>query len=366
MSLKKDKFKIIDKKYMRLAINLAKNQKNNTGQNPSVGCVIVKNQNIISYGVTNFNGRPHAETIALNKSRKYNKDSTVYLSLEPCSHYGKTPPCTLSLINSKVKKVYFSKNDSDKRSKSKAKTILNSNNIKCKSGLLIKDSKILYKEYDYIRKFKLPYVTGKIACFKNNYIYNNKQSITNRHSKSVSHLLRSQHDAILTSYKTINKDNPKLTCRLPGLENKSPKRIIIDVNLKINLKSYVIKNSHFPKTIIIHNSYNKLKISKLKKLGVKLIYIKTLNDNYFDLRKILKLIYKLNLHKIIVEFGRELTSKMLLKNLYNEFYLFKSDRIISANKGLNISKITNKLNKNYKKKTNLNTYLEKDTILHYC
>ena len=105
MSLKKDNFNNFDKRFMKLAFNLAINQKGLTGINPSVGCVIVKNKKIVSFGVTNISGRPHAETIALNRNIKENIGSTVYLTLEPCSHYGETPPCTKALIKSRVKKV---------------------------------------------------------------------------------------------------------------------------------------------------------------------------------------------------------------------------------------------------------------------
>ena len=108
MSSKKNKFNQEDKGFMNLAINLAMNQKGLTGINPSVGCVIVKNKEIVSYGVTNINGRPHAETIALNKNRKKNIGSTVYLTLEPCSHYGKTPPCTNIIQKRGIKKVFYS------------------------------------------------------------------------------------------------------------------------------------------------------------------------------------------------------------------------------------------------------------------
>ena len=365
MSLKKDNLNSFDKKHMQLAINLAKNQKNNTGQNPSVGCVIVKNRKIVSFSNTNDNGRPHAETIALKHDKKNNKGSTVYLSLEPCSHYGKTPPCTNALIKSEVKKVYFSKNDSDERSKFKAIKILKNHKILTKSGILKSETNSLYKEYDYVRKNKLPYVVGKIACFKNNYIYNNNLSITNNHSKSVSHLLRSQNDAILTSYKTINKDNPKLTCRLSGLENKSPKRVILDVGLKIKMKSFVIKNAKFPKTIIIHNSNKKKKISKLKKLGVKMINLNISKNSHFNLVDVLKKLHKINIHKVLVEVGKDLTNQMISCNFYNEFYLFKSSRYLNPKDGINISKIIRKLNKKYKKIINLNTYLDKDNIIHY-
>ena len=115
MSTKRDNFQLSDKKLMQLAISLAENQKYFTGTNPSVGCVITRNNKIISYGVTGKNGRPHAEINAINKNKyKDLYNSSMYVSLEPCTHYGKTPPCTNTLIKKKFKKVFFSHTDEDK------------------------------------------------------------------------------------------------------------------------------------------------------------------------------------------------------------------------------------------------------------
>ena len=111
MSLKKDSFSSFDKKNMRFAINLAKNQNGLTGTNPSVGCVIVKNKKIISYGVTNLNGRPHAETIELNACKKNSSKSLMYITLEPCSHFGKTPPCCNLIIKHKIPHVVIGTKD---------------------------------------------------------------------------------------------------------------------------------------------------------------------------------------------------------------------------------------------------------------
>ena len=125
MSTKKDNFQLSDKKLMKLAISLAENQKYLTGTNPSVGCVITKNNKIISYGVTGTNGRPHAEINAINKKKfKDLNNSSIYVSLEPCTHYGRTPPCTNTLIKNKFKNVFFSHTDEDMRTKNTAKNIL--------------------------------------------------------------------------------------------------------------------------------------------------------------------------------------------------------------------------------------------------
>ena len=117
---KKDKFSIKDKFYMKLALDLARARKGLTGENPSVGCLIVKNDNIISIGQTGYNGRPHAETNAINDSFESLFGTKMYVTLEPCNHYGKTPPCTKRIINSGIKEVIYSINDIDKKVKGKS------------------------------------------------------------------------------------------------------------------------------------------------------------------------------------------------------------------------------------------------------
>jgi len=365
MSLKKDRTNSFDNKFMKFAINLANNQKGLTGTNPSVGCVIVKDKKIISYGVTSLNGRPHAETIALNRCKNNSSESAMYVTLEPCSHYGKTPPCTNVIIKSKVKKVYYSVEDSDLRSFNNSKRILKSKKITVKSGLLQSYAKRFYKNYDYVRKHKMPYVTGKLACASNFYILKNKKPITNEHSRKVSHLLRYYNQGILTSYKTINSDNPKLNCRIKGLEKFSPTRLIIDKNLKVKMKSYIINNSNNHNTIIFHSSRNKKKINNLKYKKIKLIYLKLNNYGNIDLKTIFKKIYDLGIHNVLVECGRILTNDILKKKLFNEFYLFRSSKKLINNGSINVKNINKNLNFIFKSKKNVNTYLDKDTLLHY-
>ena len=364
MSLKKDNYKSSDKKIMNFAINLAENNKYITGTNPSVGCVIVKNNKILSFATTNYGGRPHAESIALNKNRS-NKGTSLYSTLEPCSHHGVTPPCTNAIIKNKVKRVYYSIEDKDLRTFNKTKKILKSKKIVAISGLQKQKVKSLYNEYNYIRSKKAPYIIGKIASSSNLNILRNSSPITNEHSRSVSHILRFQNHAILTSYKTINTDNPKLTCRLNGLEKFSPTVVVIDKNLKIKTNSYVIKNSTKSKLIIFHCSKNISKIKLLKNRGVMLISQNVNNSQNFNLRKITQKLYTLGLHRLLVETGKDLMTNFLIENLLNEFYFFKSDKIISNRDKINISSLVKMINKNYKNKKKINTYLDKDILTHY-
>ena len=259
MSSKKDKFNRKDTFYMSLALNLARQRKGLTGSNPSVGCIIVKNDQIISYGQTGIYGYPHAEQNAIKNCKRNLIDSSIYVSLEPCSHYGKTPPCTNQIIKSKIKKVYFSINDVDFRSSDKAKKILNKKKIIVRKFLLKKQALKFYKNYFFSKKKDLPYVVGKIACSKDNYINTKNKIITNEESRKVSHLLRYKNQGILITSKTLNSDNSRLTCRINGLEKFSPKRFILDKFLKTNKKSYIVNSAKNINTYFFYTKGNKKK-----------------------------------------------------------------------------------------------------------
>ena len=241
MSLRKDKSSEKNKAFMRLALELANQNKGLTGLNPSVGCVVTYKDEIISYGKTDINGRPHAELVALKNNKINFKNSNMYVTLEPCIHYGKTPPCTNIIIKKKIKLVNYSIEDFDKRTAKKTKGVLKKNNIMAKIGLIKNEANQFYKDYKFSKFNNIPYVTGKLAVSKNNRIYLFKKKITNEHSHKVSHLLRYRNQAILTSYKTINSDNPNLNCRIQGLEKFSPVKFIIDKDLKTKINSKILK-----------------------------------------------------------------------------------------------------------------------------
>tara|TARA_B100001063_G_scaffold108874_1_gene101570 strand:+ start:152 stop:1258 length:1107 start_codon:yes stop_codon:yes gene_type:complete len=366
MSTKKDKFSSKDKRFMRLAINLARARKGLTGMNPSVGCVIVKNDKIISVGQTGFNGRPHAETNAIKNSFQNLIGSKMYVTLEPCNHYGKTPPCTKSIINSGINKVYYSINDIDQKVKGKSFRILTQKNIQVKKGLLKKEALDLYESYIVNRKKKLPYVTAKIAISKNKLIYSKGiKRITDLTSDKLSHYLRFKNDAIMISSKTLNIDNPKLNCRLKGFENFSPIRVIIDKNLSINLKNYIFKSAKKNNTIIFHNSLNYSKIKILKKKGINLIKLRLDNTKNFNLRIILKKLYMKGIRNLLVEGGDKFTKNLLKERLINCFYLFKSPKNLPKNKNSILFTSQGILEKVFNPKFKFTTKLAKDNITIY-
>jgi diaminohydroxyphosphoribosylaminopyrimidine deaminase / 5-amino-6-(5-phosphoribosylamino)uracil reductase len=366
MSTKKVKFSNKDVKYMSLALDLAKARHGLTGKNPSVGCVIVKSDKIISVGQTGYNGRPHAEDNAIKNSIENLEKSKMYVSLEPCNHYGQTPPCTKKIINSKISEVIYSIEDIDKKVKGKSFKILKSKKINVKKGLLKKEIINFYNPYFFNRKNKRPYVTGKIAISKNNLIYSKgTKKISDIHSDKLTHFLRYKNDSLLISYKTLNKDNPKLDCRLQGLSKFSPKRIILDNYLKTKTNSYIFRTSNKNNTVIFYRNANKKKIAIFKKKGIKLIKSDLINNEYFDFKLILKKLYILGCRNLLVEGGNDLSKNIIKNKLFNQFYIFKSQKNLSklvTYKDFNCFK---HLSQNYKSRSKINTKLGKDLITLY-
>ena len=366
MSTRKDKFSKKDKKYMSLALTLASARHGLTGENPSVGCIIVKNDEIISIGQTGYNGRPHAEYSAIKNSNEILDGSTMYVTLEPCNHDGQTPPCTKEIIRNKIGKVIYSLEDVDKRVKGKSFKILKSKNLIVKKGLLKKEIKDFYKPYFFNRKNRMPYVTGKIAISKNNLIYSKgAKRITDVYSDKLSHFLRYKNDSLMISYKTLNIDNPKLNCRLEGLNKFSPKRIILDNNLLMNTSSYIFRTADKNNTIVFYNKADRTKVSIFKKKGIHLIWSNLLKNENLDIKLILKKLYILGCRNLLVEGGNDLSKYFIKNKLFNQFYLFKSSKNLSKLVTYNEFNCFKDLSQKYKKKKKINSLLGKDSITLY-
>jgi diaminohydroxyphosphoribosylaminopyrimidine deaminase / 5-amino-6-(5-phosphoribosylamino)uracil reductase len=366
MSTKKDKFSREDRTFMELALNLARARYGLTGLNPSVGCVIVKDNEIISIGQTGYGGAPHAEYNAVKNSNTNLKGSKMYVTLEPCNHYGKTPPCTNLIIKKKIQEVFYSIEDIDKKVKGKSFRILKSKKIIVKRGLLRNKISSFYSTYFYNRLNKLPFVTGKIATSKDNLIYSEgTKKITDIGSDKLTHFLRYKNDSIMITHKTLNKDNPKLNCRLHGLSRFSPKRVILDNNLDIKTSSYIFKTANKHNTIVFYNSADRKKIILFKKKGIHLIKSKLIKNKYFDLKVVLKKLYNIGCRNILIEGGNVLSGSFLKNKLFNQFYLFKSNKILTKSapyKDFNHIKF---LIQNYKIRSKIKTLLSKDKITLY-
>ena len=343
--------------FLRLAFNLAKINLGKTGLNPSVGCVVVKNNSVISSGYTSNNGRPHAEFNALNSKKNF-KDSDLYVTMEPCTHYGLTPPCTNIISKKGIKRVYFSFYDTDSRTSKKIKKKLAKKKIKAYQ-ISNKNYQNFYQSYFLSKRNITPFVDAKIAISKDYFTIDKRTKwITNYLSRNRTHLIRSEYDAILSTSKTINKDNSLLNCRLNGFNNNKPDLIIIDLKLNLKNNLNIFKNINKRKIIVVTAKLNSKKISFLKKKGIKIVCIESLTSkkDFISLFKILK---KYAYSRILIESGLVLLNKLLKYGLIYNLYIFQSTFKLEKNGRNNIS---NRFIKRIKLKNMINVNLNGDRL----
>ena len=315
-----------DKTFLLLAHKLAKDKFGYTFPNPSVGCLIVKNNKIISIGATASEGRPHAEEVALKKAGKDSIGSTMYVTLEPCNHKSLNGSCTDQIIKSGIKSIYIAESDPDPRTHNKSIKKLKKNKIKVYIGMTREKTISLNKFFFKSFKNKRPYIKIKMAISNDKKIawedYSSKW-ISNAKSREFAHQIRKNSQAILTSVKTIIKDNPNFTARKKNKIIKYLPIIIIDSSLKIPINSKILKNIS-KKRIIIFTSKNNKKSKYLKKIGCKIIFMKKNNKSQMNLKNLFNKIYKLEIRDILIEAGVILFTQLINNNLFDEIHIFKA------------------------------------------
>ena len=321
--------------YLDLAYQLAEKNLGKTGLNPSVGAIVVKDDSVISSGVTSSRGRPHAEFNALSKLKNC-AGASLYTSLEPCVHYGMTPPCTEIISKKKIKKVYFGSYDPDIRSFKKAKSILKKKGIYAKK-IKSNNYKNFYRSYFINKKLNIPFISAKVALSNDFFSINRKKKwITNESSRKIVHLLRSRYDCILSTSKTINLDNSLLNCRIDGLDKFKPDLFIIDLNLKLKKNLLLNKIINKRKTYIITNISNIKRVSFYRKKGYKFVFVNSLKDKK-DFISLYKKIYKLGYSRVLLETGLIFLGTAIKNKLINNLYLFKSNQNLRKTGKNNIS-----------------------------
>jgi diaminohydroxyphosphoribosylaminopyrimidine deaminase/5-amino-6-(5-phosphoribosylamino)uracil reductase len=230
---------------MARAISLSRRHLGLTGTNPSVGCVIVKNGKVVGEAVTAPGGRPHAETQALEAAGEAARGATAYVTLEPCSHYGKTPPCANALAAAGVARVVVSVTDPDPRVSGRGLGILREAGIQVETGLLEEEGRRALAGYLMRQTNGRPYVTLKLAVSADGMLGRRGEevAITGPEVREEVHRLRAESDAILVGIGTVLADDPELTVRIPGLEGRSPDRIVLDRRLELPVTSKLVQTA---------------------------------------------------------------------------------------------------------------------------
>ena len=323
----------IDYRFLKFAISLGYRNLGSTWPNPSVGCVIVKNNHIVGVGNTAYKGRPHAEKIALDQAKSNAIDSTVYLTLEPCSHFGKTNPCTSELIKAKVKRVVCPLKDPDPRVNGKGFELLRKNGIEVdNSPLLLKELKDLNEGFITSIEKKRPHITLKLAVSLNGKIATkeNKSSwISGKKSRIFVQMIRSKHDAILIGTKTALWDNPRLNLRDQFKNLSQPVKIILDKNLKLLERIDLNRSITNNKLFLVHDiKLKKKKTESLKVKGINTLGVSTLENGYLDLIDLFKKLSKLGLTRVLVEGGGKLATSLMEGKLVDKLILITAGIIL--------------------------------------
>lgn len=306
------------------AIRLGYRNLGNTGPNPSVGCVIVKNNQIIGRGFTADGGRPHAEVTALAQAGAEARGATVYVTLEPCAHHGNTPPCAQALIQAGVAEVIFALQDPDTRVNGKGAEMLRDAGIKVQSGLCADEARELHAGFISRITLGRPYITLKLATSRDEKIAGGEsQWITNERSRAYAHKLRAESDAIMVGSNTVITDNPELTCRLAGLEGRSPVRMILDRTGRI-LKESKVFSGETPTWVFAEEGAKILQASD----NTRIFYTCPQDGGILPLREVCQIAGNHGINRLLVEGGSQLAASFLSEQLVDAVHWLQSPNII--------------------------------------
>ena len=323
-----------DMRYMAGALALAERGLGAVWPNPAVGCVLVRAGRVVGRGWTQPGGRPHAESEALTRAGAAAEGATAYVTLEPCCHHGKTPPCTDALIEARVARVVVAMSDPDPR--------VSGHGIKCLEAAGVEvavgpGSDLAARlNAGFLKRIALgrPMVTLKQATSLDGRIATGSGEsrwITGDLSRAHSHLLRARHDAILVGSGTALADDPALTCRLPGLEGRSPVRIVVDGRLRLPPSHQLVTGARDVQTwIITVAGVDAARRESYRAAGVEVIAVVPDSDGHPDALAMLKILGERGITRLLVEGGAHVAAALLGARLVDRLICFRAPSIIGG------------------------------------
>lgn len=356
-----------DEEYLNKCLELASKGKGRTNPNPLVGCVVVKNNKIIGKGYHKKAGGPHAERIALKQAGKEADKAVLYTNLEPCTHYGRTSPCTQKIIESGVSKVVYSMIDPNPMNNGKGVAELKSEGIEVKGGILKEKAQELNSVYiKYITK-KLPYITIKVAQSLDGKIATSTGQcrwISGKQSREKVQELRNIIDAVAVGINTVMVDNPSLIPRLKEKQIKKVSRIVFDSKLRIPFNSKLMDRvEEFPLIIVTSSKIDLEKKNLLEERGVKVIIS---GNHKVQLLKAMEKLAKEEITHILVEGGGNIVASLLEGKLVDEVFCFIAPKIIGGRDAVTSveGKGINDVNQAIELKNLSIERIEKDILVH--
>lgn len=319
-----------DQEYMALALQLAKSVSSQTSPNPTVGAVVVNDGQIVGFGAHLKCGTEHAEVHALRMAGENTKGATVYVTLEPCSHFGQTPPCCNLLIEKEVKRVVIGAVDENPLVSGNGVKKLKQAGIDVRIGVLEKEVKQLNRFFFHYMKTKRPFVTLKAAMSldgKTATTSGESKWITGEAARLNTHQYRNEYDAILVGVNTILADNPHLTTRLPN-GGKHPIRIVLDTHLRTPLSSHIITDEEAQTWLIVGSD---VKREKIKQYESNTVSVLQMNTQQIDISKLLSLLGEKQILSLFVEGGQTVHASFIEKHLFDELITYISPTLIGGN-----------------------------------
>jgi len=319
---------------MKAALALARRGLGSAWPNPTVGCVIVKDGRVLGRGWTQPGGRPHGETEALGRAGAEAKGATAYVSLEPCCHWGKTPPCTDALIAGGIRRVILPIEDPDPRVSGQGIARLREAGIAVETGLCAAEAGEINAGFFLRLRAGRPLVTLKLAASLDGRLATytgESQWITGPWARERGHLLRASHDAVMVGSNTVLNDDPLLTCRLPGLERRSPVRIVVDGRLRVPLTARVVAEaSKVPTWFVTLKGGDPARREAFRGAGVDLIEVPPTPDRTVDMSTALQELGERGLTRVLVEGGATLAAVLLGAGLVDRLAWFHAPLLIGG------------------------------------
>ncbi|MDH4415429.1 MAG: bifunctional diaminohydroxyphosphoribosylaminopyrimidine deaminase/5-amino-6-(5-phosphoribosylamino)uracil reductase RibD [Rhizobium sp.] len=315
-----------DERYMREAIELSFAHVGRTGPNPSVGCVIVKDGDVVGRGVTALGGRPHAEPQALAEAGEKARGATAYVTLEPCSHHGKTPPCANALIASGIARVVVAVADPDPRVSGRGLKMLADADIEVTIGILQKEARRAMAGYLTRQTKGRPQVTLKLAVSADGMLGRKgagQVAITGHEAREAVHRLRAESDAILVGIGTALADDPELTVRLPGLEEASPLRIVLDRKAELPVTSKLARSARGVAVLLAVAPGASGNRAGLVEMGVEVAELA-------DIDELLSSLAQRGISSVMAEGGARVASDLLARGLVDRIHLYSSSVVIGS------------------------------------
>jgi len=319
--------------WMRRALKLARKAVGWTSPNPPVGTVVVKDNLLIAEGYHEGAGKPHAEAVALAKAGKKAEGATLYVTLEPCDHYGRTPPCTQAIIAAKVRRVVVGTVDPNPIVNGRGIARLKEAGIEVTVGVLESEAKELIAPFAKFITQRTPFVTLKLAMSADGKIATkNRESkwLTGELARRFAHKLRHEHDAVMVGVGTVLADDPQLTVRLIRGKVKQPIRVVVDSQARTPPAAKIIRAAESPCIVAVTEHAPKERIEQLINAGAEVWRLPSDSNGRVDLSELLKRLAERNIVSVLVEGGSELAGSFLKQHLIDRVILFIAPLLIGG------------------------------------